>query len=288
VVAEPDAVKIRAEDGRAVHALDISSFMDDLPGGTDTRCFDTENASGSTSQAAAIMEALEVGSRLLLMDEDTCATNFMIRDERMQRLVATDREPITPFVDRVRELHETLGVSTVLVMGGSGDYLAIADTVILMDHYRPEVATDAAREVFRDHPSERRTEVRRPLNPPVARMIDPRSVDPYARPGRARIEARDRRRLRFGQSEVDVIGLEALIDRGQLRGIGQVLRHLRERGQLDGRTVAEFLTACQADLDGDGLYLLFDRPPGDVVRPRMLEVAMTLNRIRELRARQAE
>ena len=225
----------------------------------------------------------------MLMDEDTCATNFMIRDERMQRLVSTDREPITPFVDRVGELYRTLGVSTILVMGGSGDYLALADTVILMDHYRPMVATEPAREVFRELPSGRRNEVRRPLSAPVARIVDPASVDPRARTGRARIEARDRRRLSFGRSEVDVVGLEALIDRCQLRGIGHVLRQLRDGGLLDGhRTVAEALSAFEAELDREGLDLLFERPPGDVVRPRPMEVAMTLNRIRELRVRQVD
>ncbi|RMF88426.1 MAG: ATPase, partial [Nitrospirae bacterium] len=127
------AVKVRAEDGRAVGAVDIRPFIDNLPLGRDCRRFTTDNASGSTSQAAAIVEALGVGCRLLLLDEDTSATNFMIRDARMQQLVARSQEPITPFLHRVRELHERLGVSTILVMGGSGDYFEVADTVIQME-----------------------------------------------------------------------------------------------------------------------------------------------------------
>jgi predicted ABC-class ATPase len=121
VVAIPSACKVRAEDGRAVEGVDISPFISNLPTGQETAAFTTANASGSTSQAAAIVEPLEVGCRLLLVDEDTSATNFMIRDERMQELVHKDREPITPFVDKVRQLHRERDVSTILVMGGSGE-----------------------------------------------------------------------------------------------------------------------------------------------------------------------
>ncbi|NND84211.1 MAG: ABC-ATPase domain-containing protein, partial [Acidimicrobiia bacterium] len=129
VVSRADAVKIRAEDGRSVAGVDISPFIDGLPGGRDTEGFTTENASGSTSQAAAIMEAWEAGAGVLLVDEDTSATNFMIRDRRMQELVPPEGEPITPFIDRVRALHREHGVSSVLVVGGSGDYLDVADHV---------------------------------------------------------------------------------------------------------------------------------------------------------------
>lgn len=52
--------------------------------GKDTTLFRTPDASGSTSQAANIQEALELGATALLLDEDVCATNFMIRDARMQ------------------------------------------------------------------------------------------------------------------------------------------------------------------------------------------------------------
>ena len=104
VITESDAVKIRAEDGRSIKSADISLFINDLPNGKDTCCFYTEDASGSTSQAANVMEAIETGSRLLLIDEDTSATNFMIRDELMQRVVKRSQEPITPFIERVQWL----------------------------------------------------------------------------------------------------------------------------------------------------------------------------------------
>ncbi|MDP6559575.1 MAG: ABC-ATPase domain-containing protein, partial [Candidatus Binatia bacterium] len=137
VVTCADGVKIRAEDGRRIEQVDISPFISDLPYGRSTSAFSTEDASGSTGQAANIIEALEMGATVLLLDEDTSATNFMVRDARMQALVDKKNEPITPFLDRVRELYEKIGVSTVLIMGGCGDYFDVADAVIMMREYLP-------------------------------------------------------------------------------------------------------------------------------------------------------
>ena len=130
--ANPRTVKIRAYSGRYVSSVDISSFIDNLPFERSTTSFTTANASGSTSQAASIIEALELDAQVLLMDEDTCAANFMIRDRKMQDLVNKDDEPITPFIDRVRWLYSERGVSSILVLGGVGDYFEVADTVIQM------------------------------------------------------------------------------------------------------------------------------------------------------------
>ena len=145
VVTDATAVKIRAEDGRSVAKVNISPFINQLPQGRSTAEFSTENASGSTSQAANILEALEAGTKLLLVDEDTAATNFMIRDRRMQALIAKDKEPITPFIDKVRQLYAEHGVSTILVMGGSGDYFDVADTVIAMQDFQPQEVTAQAK-----------------------------------------------------------------------------------------------------------------------------------------------
>lgn len=142
-----DAIKVRAEDGRAITGTDISLFIGSLPGGGDTNAFCTENASGSTSQAAAITEAIECGSRALLIDEDTSATNLLLRDNRMRRLVRS--EPIIPLIDRVGGIRKNLGVSTIMVMGGSGDFLDLADQVLLLENYLPYDATARAREVSR-------------------------------------------------------------------------------------------------------------------------------------------
>ena len=153
VITDPKAVKIRAEDGRRVEKVDISPFINNLPFGKSTEQFSTEQASGSTSEAANIIEALECGAKVLLLDEDTSATNFMIRDSRMQELVVKEKEPITPFIDKVRQLYEEHQVSTVLVVGGCGDYFQVADTVLMMDEYRPKVATREAKAIAAKYPS---------------------------------------------------------------------------------------------------------------------------------------
>ena len=144
VITDSSAVKLRAEDGRSIQNTDISMFIRNLPNGKDTSRFYTEDASGSTSQAAAVVEAMEMGAKLLLIDEDTSATNFMIRDELMQRVVSRDAEPIIPFIDRVRELYETWGISTILVAGSSGSYFHRADCVIQMNRYQPAEITELA------------------------------------------------------------------------------------------------------------------------------------------------
>ena len=130
VITDDTAMKIRAEDGRSIRDVDISMFIHDLPNGRDTVSFYTEDASGSTSQAANVIEAMEAGTRAFLIDEDTSATNFMIRDELMQRVVNRDAEPIVPFIDRVEELYHTYGISTVLVAGSSGSYFHKAGCII--------------------------------------------------------------------------------------------------------------------------------------------------------------
>ncbi|MDT0303343.1 ABC-ATPase domain-containing protein [Streptomonospora wellingtoniae] len=276
VVSRADAVKIRAEEGRQVERTDIGAFVRNLPTGADTSDFSTENASGSTSQAANIAEALEAGSTALLIDEDTTATNLMIRDARMQRLVHGDREPLTPFVDLVRPLRRDHGVSTVLVMGGSGDYFDVADQVVMLDGYRPYDVTDRARELAAERADA-------DFAAPAARVLDRRSVDATAR-GRSRIKRRDMDVLTFGENEIDVRNLAQLVDPGQIIGVGLAMRLLAEGGLLgDDRTLAEALDALEERLDGDGVTALGRGYAGDYVLPRRYEIAAALNRLRSLR-----
>jgi len=282
VVADPTAAKIRAEDGRAVHAVDISAFISHLPGDRGTTSFSTELASGSTSQAAALVEALESGASVLLLDEDTSATNFMIRDERMQALVAKESEPITPFVDRIRELHDELGVSTVLVMGGSGDYFDHADTVIQMDAYLPRDVTAEAREIATSHTTGRRDERESDLAASSPRRLDPRSLRPERRPGRWKIGVRGVDTLIFGRSDVDLRAVEQLEDPSQLRAIGWLMGRLSEErgGPIEPQPrIAEMLERLGR---GDWDWLT-GRPDGDLAIPRPHEVMAALNRLRGAR-----
>ena len=286
VVTVSSAVKIRAEDGRSVSGVDISPFIDGLPLGTGTKAFATPNASGSTSQAAALVEALEAGASLLLVDEDTAATNFMIRDRRMQELVPKAREPITPFVDRVEDLYELEGVSSMLVIGGSGDYLDVADVVISMSKYCPIDVTDRAREVAGAHPTGRIRERAPPLGARLARVPAPASVDP--RRGRKAYSLRvpDKRKLLFGTDEIDLSALEQIVSWAQARSIGEALI-LARRQFVDGRrTVREVLAAVEGLVEREGLDVLDPRQTGELTAFRRFELAAALNRLRTLQVRQ--
>ncbi|MFE9242138.1 ABC-ATPase domain-containing protein [Nocardiopsis sp. NPDC006938] len=277
VVTREDAVKIRAEEGRGVERVDVSPFVRNLPTGADTRDFRTENASGSTSQAANICEAVEAGSRTLLVDEDSTATNLMIRDERMQTLVHGDREPLVPFVDLVRPLHREHRVSTVLVMGGSGDYFDVADQVIMLDAYHPHDVTEKARTLARDR-------VDAEFTLPRARVVDPGSVDDDTTKGRSRIKRRDMDVLVYGEGDIDVRSVEQFVDPGQITGAGLALRALVRGQHLDGRrTVAEALDSLEETLAKEGVGLLGTDFGGDYALPRRHEIGAVLNRLRTLR-----
>ncbi|HID21556.1 MAG TPA: ATPase, partial [Planctomycetaceae bacterium] len=233
VVAVADAVKVRAESGRHIAGTDVSNFIGSLPSGQDTTSLVTDNASGSTSQAAAIIEALELGAACLLIDEDTSATNLMIRDARMQELIADEFEPITPYIDRARHLADELGVSSILVVGGAGDYFEVADTVIAMRRYLPADLTGEARAIAQRHPSGRRRSGR-PWNQIRTRAPMPESV-PGAQPGkRLRIRVIDTLRMVIGGEEVDLRGMEQLVEPGQVRAIAHALVWAA-RHSFDGR-----------------------------------------------------
>ena len=216
-VTVAEAAKVRAASGRSVSSCDLSAFIDNLPRGQDTSCFSTTNASGSTSQAAFIAESIECGERLLMMDEDTCATNLMIRDGRMQRLVARADEPITAFIDVVRQLHRDLGVSTVLVMGSSGDYFEIADTVIQMTEFVPSDVTGDARAIAERMPSPRTPEGHAQLAAPRARIPAAGQLDPRNQHGHFRISAPNAQRLLFGKAEIDLADVEQITEVAQTR-----------------------------------------------------------------------
>ena len=287
-VSAEELVSVRAEDGRAVRGVCLTPFIGALPLGRDTSFFDSDDASGSTSQAAAIVEALEAGATGLLIDEDTAATNFMIRDARMRRLVPGEHEPITPFIDRVRQLWEERGVSSVLVVGGAGDYLDVADSVIRMDAYQPRDVTARAREVAAAQPlgdAAPRAPGAWPTGAP--RVPLPESLDPRRGRRPERVRAVKTRAIEFGHEEIDVSLLYQLVDAAQCRMIGDLLLRLT-RGLCDGRRdLPRILAALDADLHAHGLDSLAQAGFGDRARPRRFEVAAALNRLRSLRVARA-
>lgn len=278
VVTRPDAVKIRAEDGRSVSGVDISAMIGDLPRGRSTEEFSTSNASGSTSQAANIAEALEVGASALLVDEDTSATNFMIRDERMRELVR--REPITPFIELVRPLYHTLGVSTVVVVGGVGDYLDAADRVILMEDYRAYDATERAVQI-------REKDAHSPLGnagvrPPKPRRARPGSID-LRRGKRATARGRGLAEIELGRQRVDLSYLEQLAEAGQTEAIARIIGGFASGAEdVEVAALADTVALSENGLDSLGG---FEGHPGALSLPRPQEVAAAINRVRSLSVR---
>ncbi|PRP79480.1 hypothetical protein PROFUN_12606, partial [Planoprotostelium fungivorum] len=233
VVTENSAVKIRSEDGRSVQSVDISPFISNLPYGKDTKSFSTTNASGSTSQAANVMEYLEMGCMTLLIDEDTSATNFMMRDERMQMLVSDECEPITPFSYRVRELREA-GVSCIIVIGGSGQYFGIADHVLMANSYRYTVVTDKAKDIAKMF------EEREKLEPTKKKS---KKTNLHWTDRKSKVRVSDERwvadrhgYLRSKDSpELDLSLVEQLVDIGQTKFIGNLFEN-KLMGKLNETT----------------------------------------------------
>ena len=276
VLSRDYAMKIRAEDGRSVLHSDISMFINHLPNGQDTTDFSTENASGSTSQAANLVEALEAGSRLLLLDEDTSATNFMIRDKVMARLVSDDREPITTLLRHIRSLYERHGVSFVIVVGSSGDYLSVADHVLQMDRYEVKDVTEAAGIICR----EERIEGQYPADsldfPDFTRALKPAGA------GRMKMKAMGTDTVMIDRDTVDVRYLEQLADDGQTVGLaylmGWILANQRQK-----TAITSLLDDMYRQIEKKGLQTFI--PPnyscGHPVLPRKQELFACLNRYRK-------
>ncbi|MCL9783192.1 ABC-ATPase domain-containing protein [Vibrio sp. S4M6] len=277
IVCDAKAMKIRAEDGRCVHHLNLSNYINHLPNGHDTQNFVTQDASGSTSQAAWLQESLESGASSLLIDEDTSATNFMIRDERMQLLVDKSDEPITPLVDRVKQLNESLDVSTVLVMGGSGDYLDVADTVIQMHNYQPVDVTDKAKQVVETHPNQRSYECETELREFAPRSFDCSCLQAILADGKFRITAKDKSSLRFGKESVDVSALSQIESFTELNAIGWSWFQLAQSPGWSKHPANEL----NAFLNEDWQKAIPNHV--DASKPRVLDVMAALNRMRKAR-----
>jgi predicted ABC-class ATPase len=280
VVTDPTAVKIRAEDGRRIKNVDISSFIHNPPMGKNTVEFKTENASGSTSQAANIVESLEAGTELLLFDEDTSATNFMIRDERMQRLVSKEKEPITPFIDRVREIFREYNTSTVIVMGGSGDYFEVADTVVMMDNYKPEDATEDAMRIRDELPINRTREVNFKFKF-KKRYPEAESIKPF-KGRKLKLDVRGKHTILLGIESIDLSQVEQLMDTSQTRAIAYAINHAQT--YMNGKhSIRDVMEMMEVDIDGEGLDTLAPkgrRYPHNLARPRIFEFIAALNRLR--------
>ena len=278
VLTDSSAVKLRAEDGRFIKDVDISLFINDLPNGKDTHCFSTLDASGSTSQAAGIVEGMEAGSTLFLLDEDTSATNFMVRDGFMQQVISRDKEPITPFLERAPQLFSKAGISTILVAGSSGAFFHIADTVIQMDRYQALDITEKVKKLCSHYP------------------LPPSSVPDFCMPSSKRIMSSTKKStykdfkmkchskdsFSIGKDTLDLRYIEQLTDKEQTAALGELLRYAQEH-LVDGkRTISEIISVLQNKIEKDGFSAFFGNSyiPCGLAVPRIQEIFSCFNRYR--------
>ena len=281
VITDNTAVKIRAEDGRSIKHVDISMFINDLPNGKDTVRFDTEDASGSTSQAANVIEAMEADSKVFLIDEDTSATNFMIRDELMQSVVSRDSEPITPYIDRLRELYEVYGISSIIVAGSSGSYFHKADHIIQMRRYVPEEITDFARIKAAQFP------LKLDKAPACkAPSFDRKPQGTGDKAGeRTKIKVLGRDGIFLNRETIDMRYVEQLVDSEQLMTLGYLLNYAQKH-RMDGRhTIRQIVDELIKFLETDGLKAVCEGNylPSGLAMPRKQEIFACLNRYRKLK-----
>lgn len=286
VITDSSAQKLRSEDGRFIKDVDISLFINDLPNKKDTLCFSTEDASGSTSQAAGIVESMEAGSKVFLLDEDTSATNFMVRDSFMQRVICREKEPITPFLERARDLYEKAGISTILVAGSSGAFFHIADTVIQMDNYHPVDITAVTKKLCQEYPL---SDIEAPTFrlPESHRIMIRAKVAPsrHSRPGqpeRLKTKVHGKDGFSLGKTEVDLRYVEQLIDSEQTASLALLLKYACEH-LIDGkRTLPEIITYLDTQLKRQGLSFFSEGSyiPCGYAMPRIQEIYSCFNRYR--------
>ncbi len=311
VITDDTAVKLRAEDGRSIRQVDISMFIRDLPNRKDTSCFSTEDASGSTSQAAGVIEGVEAGCGLFLIDEDTSATNFMVRDEFMQQVVSRSQEPITPFLERARDLYEKAGVSTILVAGSSGAFFYIADTILQMDCYKsvdiservkalcgehtaprtqaPDFVVPAFDRVLRVHGGSRGQREAEESDEPTTLNRDGQTAGARGRGGHDRGRSDRSGKIKtFGMDSfsidhetVDMRYVEQLADSEQMNALAHMLRYASDQ-VLDGRkTVRQAVKMVYDILEKKGWEpFCSSYVPCGLAKPRIQELYACLNRFR--------
>lgn len=286
VITDDSAVKIRAEDGRSIKHVDISMFINGLPNGKDTKAFDTPDASGSTSQAANVIEAMEAGTGALLIDEDTSASNFMVRDELMQSVVSRDCEPITPLIDRIRQLYEVYGISSVIVAGSSGAYFYKADCIVQMNQYTPVEITAFAREKAREYAAGQGA-------PAAALSCERPSFDrcplrPRSDNDRTKIKAFGRDGVQLNKENIDLRYVEQLVDTEQLMALGYMLNYAQSHIMDGRRTLIQVVDALMAVVGEKGLREICESSylPAGLAMPRRQEIFACFNRYRGLKIKE--
>ena len=298
VITDATAVKLRSEDGRFIKDVDISMFINDLPNKKDTRCFSTLDASGSTSQAAGIVESMEAGSHLFLLDEDTSATNFMVRDAFMQQVIQREKEPITPFLERAEDLYKKAGISTILVAGSSGAFFHIADTIIQMDNYVPKDITASVKKLCSQYPLPAVSVTNFQLPHSHRIMSRPAESSKHlrhnsrgnhsdsgaAKPERLKTRISGTDGFSLGRQEIDLRYTEQLIDAEQTAALGLLLKYAVEHLADGRRTLPEIVQYLWKNLSLHGLSFFTENQKISCgyATPRIQEIYACLNRYRGL------
>lgn len=281
VITDDTAVKLRAEDGRSIQKADISMFIRNLPNGRDTTAFYTEDASGSTSQAANTIEAMEAGTKLFLIDEDTSATNFMIRDDLMQRVVSRDAEPIIPFIDRIRELYDSYGISTILVAGSCGSYFHKSDCIVQMKKYAPVEITVFAKKEAENYPYST-GDLPAATAPDFRRIV--KRDDAFARENRIKMRTDGTDGFSINKTEVDLRYVEQLVDSEQLTSLAHMLKSMKLHDFDGKKTLQEAIAGIYRRIEAKGFSVFAggEYLPGNLAMPRPQELYAAINRCREL------
>ena len=274
VITHPEAVKVRSEDGRTITGVDISPFIKNLPMGKSTDFFSTENASGSTSIAANIIEALEVGAKVLLLDEDTTATNFLIRDALIQKLIPSEKEPITPFIDKVKNLYKDYNVSTIIVIGGCGDYFAVADNVISLENYKIFDKTKEAKKIIDQFDYKREGENKN-FGRINQRIPSFSSID-----FKEKFKIRGKNEIIIKRKSIDLSAIEQIMEENQLKFIASALKYLIKLQMKEKVHLNELLNIFENEFRKNGFKLFNKEPSGDLTFIRKIEIACAINRIR--------
>ncbi|CUP72453.1 ABC transporter%2C ATPase [Clostridium baratii] len=283
VIADSTSMKVRAEDGRSIIKDDISLFINNLPNGKDTKKFISENASGSTSQAANIAEAIESNTNLLLIDEDTSATNFMIRDDVMQSLVSNEEEPITPFIELVRAIYEEKDISTIIVVGSSGEYFDIADTVIQMDNYEPKDVTLKAKELSTGAILNRIKNRDIKVNIDFDRKVLKGSIEKG--PKGVKIKTLGIDGLSINKEDINLRSVEQIVDREQVTSIGNMMKWAEDKIINNNLTLIEVTDRILDEVKAKGLLQISGMKggSGSLALPRKQEIMAAFNRYRKLK-----
>jgi len=282
VVTVPDAAGIRTEEGRRIEQVNISPFFPRILPAGDPEHYSTSFASAPVSQAAAIMEALDIGTSLLLIDEDTSAASLMVRDSRMQALVPKSDDPVIPLVDVLPALRDRLNVSSIVIAAGFGDYIDCADTVIVVKDFKLSVITEKAKRIANNLSTDRISEssLRLPrlgIRCPLAQSLEPmKAQQPESQ------MLRGRGSVQYGDELIDLSRVNQLVSQSQARGISRGIAMVH-RLMSGSNSLREAINKVITRIEQVGLDSLSNRCMGDLAGFRAYELAAAVNRLKNLK-----